>query len=61
MSSSSNYFENEKTNFSVTQSSEIKGTDPFEDMIFYFWADSKEICTAYVKFKINHILFVKKF
>ena len=33
----------------------------FEDMIFYLWTDSNEICTAYVKLKINHILFLKIF
>ena len=30
-------------------------------MIFYLWTDSNEICTAYVKLKINHILFMKIF
>ena len=40
---------------------ELKGTDPFENMIFYLWTDSNEICTEYVKLKINHILFVKNF
>ena len=30
-------------------------------MIFYLRTDSNEICTAYVKLKINHILFVKFF
>ena len=37
----------------------LRGPTPFEDMIFYLWTDSNEICTAYVKLKINHILFVK--
>ena len=40
---------------------ELRGPTPFEDMIFYLWTDSNEICTAYVKLKINHILFVKNF
>ena len=31
------------------------------DMIFYLWTDSNEICTAYIKLKINHILFMKFF
>ena len=39
----------------------LRGPTPFEDMIFYLWADSNEICTAYVKLKINHILFMKNF
>ena len=39
----------------------LRGPTPFEDMIFYLWTDSNEICTAYVKLKINHILFVKNF
>ena len=26
----------------------LKGPTPFEDMIFYLWTDSNEICTAYV-------------
>ena len=29
------------------------GSTPFEDMIFYLWSDSNDICTAYVKLKIN--------
>ena len=40
---------------------QFKGTDPFEDMIFYLLTDSNEICTAYVKLKINHISFMKHF
>ena len=43
------------------RSQNLRGPTPFEDMIFYLWTDSNEICTAYVKFKINHILFVKNF
>ena len=39
----------------------LRGPTPFEDMIFYLWSDSNEICTAYVKLKINHILFMKFF
>ena len=39
----------------------LRGPTPFEDMIFYLWTDSNEICTAYVKLKIYHILFVKNF
>ena len=39
----------------------LRGPTPFEDMIFYLWTDSNEICTAYVKLRINHILFVKNF
>ena len=39
----------------------LRGPTPFEDMIFYLWTDSNEICTAYVKLKINHILFMKRF
>ena len=39
----------------------LRGPTPFKDMIFYLWTDSNEICTAYVKFKINHILFLKIF
>ena len=39
----------------------LRGPTPFEDMIFYLWTDSTEICTAYVKLKINHILFLKNF
>ena len=37
----------------------LRGPTPFEDMIFYLWTDSNDICTAYVKLKINHILFLK--
>ena len=40
---------------------DIRGPTPFEDMIFYLWTDSNEICTRYVKLKINHILFMKFF
>ena len=40
---------------------DLRGSTPFEDMIFYLWTDSNEICTAYVKLKINHILFLKNF
>ena len=40
---------------------ELRASTPFEDMIFYLWTDSNEICTAYVKLKINHILFMKFF
>ena len=49
--------------FSSTKSRDIslRGPTPFEDMIFYLWTDCNEICTAYVKLKINHILFVKIF
>ena len=32
---------------------QLRGPTPFEDMIFYLWTDSNEICTAYVKLKIN--------
>ena len=39
----------------------LRGPTPFEDVIFYLWTDSNEICTTYVKLKINHILFVKNF
>ena len=39
----------------------FRGPTPFEDMIFYLWTDSNEMCTAYVKLKINHILFMKNF
>ena len=39
----------------------LRGPTPFEDMIFYLFTDSNEICTAYVNLKINHILFVKNF
>ena len=39
----------------------IRGPTPFEDMIFYLWADSNEICTAYVKLNSKHILFMRIF
>ena len=39
----------------------LRGPTPFEDMIFYLWTDSNKICTAYVKLKINHILFMNFF
>ena len=39
----------------------LRGPTPFEHMIFYLWTNSNEICTAYVKLKINHILFLKIF
>ena len=29
----------------------LRGSTPFEDMIFYLWTDSNEICTAYVKLR----------
>ena len=29
----------------------IKGTDPFLEVIFYLWTDPVEINTAYVEFK----------
>ena len=31
----------------------LRGSTPFQDMIFYLWTDSYEIFTAYVKLKIN--------
>ena len=34
----------------------LRGPTPLKDMIFYLWTDSNEICTAYVKLKINPIL-----
>ena len=37
----------------------LRGPTPFEDMIFYLWTDSNEICTAYVKLKINHFIHEK--
>ena len=39
----------------------LRGPTPFENMIFYLWTDSYEICTAYVKLNINHILFLNFF
>ena len=35
--------------------SHLKGdrSTPIEEMIFYLWTDSNEICTSYVKLKIN--------
>ena len=39
----------------------LRGSTPFEDMIFYLWTDLYEICTAYVKLEINHIIFMKNF
>ena len=39
----------------------LRGPTPFEEMIFYIRTDSNEICTEYVKLKINHILFLKNF
>ena len=39
----------------------LRGPTPFEDMIFYLWTDSNEICTAYVKLNSNHIVFMRIF
>ena len=39
----------------------LRGPTPFEDMIFYLWTDSYEICTVYVKLNSKHILFVRNF
>ena len=39
----------------------LRGPTPFEDMIFYLWTDSNEICTAYVKLNSKHILFMRIF
>ena len=39
----------------------LRGPTPFEDMIFYLWTDSNEICTAYVKSNSKHILFMRIF
>ena len=39
----------------------LRGPTPFEDMIFYLWTDSNEICTAYVKLNSEHILFMRIF
>ena len=48
-------------NYCSQEDNGIKGTDPFWGHDFYLWTDSNEICTAYGKLKINHILFVKNF
>ena len=40
---------------------DLRGPTPFEDMIFYLWTDSNEICTAYVKLNSKHILFMRDF
>ena len=40
---------------------DLRGPTPFEDMIFYLWTDSNEICTAYVKLNSKHILFMRIF
>ena len=40
---------------------ELRGPTPFEEMIFYLWTDSNEICTAYVKLNSKHILFMRIF
>ena len=37
------------------------GPTPFENMIFYLWTDSNEICTAYVKLNSKHISFMENF
>ena len=47
--------------FLTTMSCELRGPTPFEDMIFYLWTDSNEICTAYVKLNSKHILFMRIF
>ena len=39
----------------------LRGPTPFEDMIFYLWTDSNEICTAFVKLNSEHILFMRIF
>ena len=39
----------------------LRGPTPFEDMIFFLWTDSNEICTAYVKLNSKHILFMRFF
>ena len=39
----------------------LRGSTPFEDMIFYLWTDSNEICTAYVKLKISDTFIPEKF
>ena len=39
----------------------LRGPTPFEDMIFYLWTDSNEICTAYVKLNSKYILFMREF
>ena len=39
----------------------LKGSTPFQGVIFYLWTDLDEICTAYVKLNSNSILFVKFF
>ena len=39
----------------------LRGPTPFEDMIFYLWTDSNEICTEYVKLNSWHILFMRIF
>ena len=44
-----------------SESGLLRGPTPFEDMIFYLWTDSNEICTAYVKLNSEHILFMRIF
>ena len=39
----------------------LRGPTPSEDMIFYLWTDSNEICKAYVKLNSKHILFIRIF
>ena len=45
----------------IIMSGGLRGPTPFEDMIFYLWTDSNEICTAYVKLNSEHILFMRIF
>ena len=56
-----NVFDLLRTKTSKIEINNLRGPTPFEDMIFYLRTDSNEICTAYVKLKINHILFLKIF
>ena len=38
----------------------LRGSTPFEDMIFYLRTDSNEICSAYAKLKINDTIILEK-
>ena len=38
----------------------LRGPTLFEDMIFYLWTDSNEICTAYVKLKKKSYFILEK-
>ena len=45
----------------IIEVNSLRGPTPFDDMIFYLWTDSNEICTAYVKLNSKHILFMRIF